>query len=339
MLNGKKIYVSSCGGVGDLIMFTPALREIKNKYPDVQITFLTAKHNVDAIKGLPYIENVIYIERGKSFGRLGAIKALRGIDFVVFTDWQPQLAIAAWLFGIPVRAGIPKPGHRANLFLNRILKENVMHSEDYAAHTNGRIFSEALGIPNIMGNGKPEVALPREADIASVTMMLKKHGIALTDPFFCLTPFAGLEQRNWPLVECERWIRAVEKIYNVPVVILGPQKYRESGTVLGGVNLLGETTLIQMVEIIRRAKLHVGPDSGPMHIAGALGTPTIALFSKDIPSRWAPKEKCIPLTLSLECAPCSDQTARKCINVPCMRGITSAMVKEATVKLLEMVRS
>lgn len=338
MLNGKKIYVSSCGGVGDLIMFTPALREIKNKYPDVQITFLTAKHNVDAIKGLPYIENVIYIERGKRFGRVDAIQALKDIDFVIFTDWQPQLAVAAWLFRVPVRAGIPKTGHRANFFLNRLLKDNVMHSADYAAQTNGRIFSEALGVSNIMGTGKPEVALPLEADIDSVTIMLKKHEIGLNEDFFCLTPFAGLEQRNWPLEHCEQWIRDIKKTYNVPVVILGPEKYRTAGAVLSGVNLVGETTLMQMVEIIRRAKLHVGPDSGPMHIAGALGTPTIAIFSKDVPSRWAPKEKCIPLTLDLECSPCSDQVARKCKSVFCMSGVTSKMVTNATVELLERKR-
>ena len=71
-----------------------------------------------------------------------------------------------------------------------------------------------------------------------------------------------------------------------------------------------------------------------MHIAGALGRPVVALFSKDLPSRWAPRQKCIPITLQLDCSPCNDDTARQCITLRCMRGITAEMAVVACEQLL-----
>ena len=92
---------------------------------------------------------------------------------------------------------------------------------------------------------------------------------------------------------------------------------------------------MQLIELVRRAKCLVTPDSGPMHIAGAVGTPVAALFSKDLPSRWAPRQNCVPITLQMDCAPCDDETARHCPTVKCMRGITAEMVCEAAVKILQ----
>lgn len=68
-LNGKRVLIESGGGVGDLIMFTPALRRLKEKFPDCQITFLTIDKTVDVINRLPYIDRVICIKRGRFMGR------------------------------------------------------------------------------------------------------------------------------------------------------------------------------------------------------------------------------------------------------------------------------
>lgn len=333
MWNGKSLYISSCGGVGDLIMFTPSLRKIKEIYPDVRIIFLTAKHNKDSIDGLPFLEKVIWIERKKKFGRWAALRQLRKQDAIVFTDWQPQLLIAAWLLRIPVRCGIPKPGHFLNRLLTKELQNHVMKSAAYAAHTNARIFEEALEIDLSGELGKPEMASPSLADKACVDKLLTEAGLESETAFICLTPFAGLEERNWPLEAAREWVRRTEIKYGVPVVILGPESKRQEAASLGGVNLTGKTTLLQLAEVIRRAVLHVGPDSGPMHMAGALGTPTVALFSKDLPARWAPRQNCQVVTLALPCAPCSDETARSCESLQCMRGLNADMVEAAVEKV------
>lgn len=333
MWNGKSLYISSCGGVGDLIMFTPALRKIKETYPEVKITFLTAKHNKDIIVGLPFLDQVIWIERKKKFGRWTALKKLWKQDLVIFTDWQPQLMVAAWLLRVPTRCGIPKSGHFLNRLLTRVLQGHVLKSTAYAAQTNALIFEEALGSKLSGTLGEPEVAVPSLEDRSYVDKLLVEAGMTPETKFICLTPFAGLEERNWPLETARDWLKRAERKYGMPVIILGPEHKQQEAVALGGINLTGKTTLLQLVEIIRRAVLHVGPDSGPMHIAGAVGTPTVALFSKDLPSRWAPRKKCESLTLALTCSPCSDAVARSCESLRCMRGLTADMVEAAVEKV------
>ena len=103
-LNGKRILMTTGGGLGDMICFTPALRRMKELYPDVRITFMTKRGNHEVMQGLPYLEKVIYIIRGKAFGRYRVLPDFWHQDAVVFTDWQPQLLLFSKLFRIPVRA-------------------------------------------------------------------------------------------------------------------------------------------------------------------------------------------------------------------------------------------
>ena len=145
-LNGKKIFITCGGGLGDMIVYTPALRRLKEKYPEAQVTFMTKYGNHEVLDGLPYIDRLTYIIRGKTFGRYRVLPELWGQDVVIFTDWQPQLLFFAKLFGIPVRAGHFRKGKFLSRFLTKIVTADVMKSSDYAARTDALFFSQALDI-------------------------------------------------------------------------------------------------------------------------------------------------------------------------------------------------
>ena len=83
MLTGKKILIGTANGVGDIITVTPALRRLKELYPHCQITFLTRDDRKDVIEGLPYIDQVVCIKRGKFLGRLRPLPQLIKQDIVV----------------------------------------------------------------------------------------------------------------------------------------------------------------------------------------------------------------------------------------------------------------
>lgn len=74
-LNDKHILIESGGGVGDLIMFTPALRRLKELYPSCILTFLTIDKTVDVINRIPYIDKVICIKRGRFMGRYRVVQS------------------------------------------------------------------------------------------------------------------------------------------------------------------------------------------------------------------------------------------------------------------------
>ena len=334
-LSNKKILITSCGGLGDLIVFTPALRRLKEKYPSCRLTFMTSSKHRDILQGLPYLDKVICIERGRFLGRYRVLKDFWGQDAVVFTDWQPQLLLFSWLFGIPLRAGIPKPGHKLCKYLTKQLENHVFRYTQYAAKTDAMVFGEALDIGLDGSMEKLDVASPSAGDCKAVDQLLQDIGLAAQEPYLLLTPFAGLEQRNWPSEEAARFVELAEAQLGLKVVVTGPPHKADEAARIAKYNLTGRTTTMQLIELVRRAKCLVTPDSGPMHIAGAVGTPVAALFSKDLPSRWAPRQNCVPITLQADCAPCDDETARHCPTVKCMRGITAEMVCEAAVKILQ----
>ena len=329
-LNGKKILITCGGGLGDMICFTPALRRMKELYPTCQITFMTKYGNHEILEGLSYIDQVIYIRRGKFMGRYRVLPYFVGQDAVVFTDWQPQLLLCSKLLGIPIRAGIPRPGHHLNRYLTRHLQTNVMKSRDYAAETNARLFSEALDVQLDGDMTKLDIAPLTQAVCDRVDEKLQAIGLGAADRFLLLSPFANFEKRNWPIAAAADFVERVESGLGLPVVITGPRDKAAEAGKLSSYNLMGNTTTSELAELIRRAACLVTPDSGPMHVAGAVGTPVAALFSKDLPSRWAPRERCVPITLNFSCSPCNDEAANACPHGnQCMRGITAEMVYEA----------
>ena len=326
ILDHKKLLISSCAGLGDLIMFTPAIRALKIKFPTLKITFMASEKNADILRGIPYIDKVICIRRGKFMGRYRILPNLVRHDIVLFSDWQPQLLLAARLSCVKYRIGIPKPGHSLNTYFTKMITLNVMKSPEYAAVTNAKIFMEAFDIKLDGDMTCCDSSVPNEENRKMVDLLLKSIGLETEQSYVLLTPFAGLEQRNWSVSAATEFAARVEAEYGLPVLVAGPEEWKQDAKKISRYSLSGKTSTMDLVELVRRAKLLVTPDSGPMHIAGALGIPVIPLFSKDLPSRWAPKHNCYPVTLNLPCAPCDDATARTCATVQCMRGITADMV-------------
>ena len=130
-------------------------------------------------------------------------------------------------------------------------------------------------------------------------------------------------------------MQKIEAKYKIPVIVIGVKENTQDAMIISEKILTGKTSIMQMIQLIRKAMLLISVDSGPMHIAGAVETPCVALFSKDLPSRWAPRKNCIPIYLDYECSPCDDETARNCLyNIRCMRDIAAEMVMKNVEKLL-----
>jgi len=332
-LNGKKILMTTGGGLGDMICYTPALRRMKELYPEVHITFMTKYGNHEVMEGLPYLDKVIYIHRGKFMGRFRVLPDFWRQDAVIFTDWQPQLLFFSKRFHILLRAGIPREGHRLNGYLTKHLQTNVMKSTEYAALTNAKLFSEALDIHVDGPMDKLDIAMPTAKVQEETADMLQSVGIDADMPFIVVSPFASRVQRNWPATTVKRFVTMAEQHFHMPVVITAPPQNAAEAAGIGTHVLAGRTSTMQLVEVIRRAQILVTPDSGPMHVAGAIGTKCVALFSTDLPSRWAPRHNCIPIDLYVPCSPCKTEVLNACQQPKCMQGITAEMVLEACDKL------
>lgn len=335
-LNGKKVMITCGGGVGDIIMYTPALRRLKEKY-HCHITFYTSR-NYEVIEGLPYIDEIMYVPRGVFMSKFRQLHKLRDYYAIIITDWQPNVLVAAELFNIPVRAGFVRKNKFISRFYNRKLTYKWHKSLSYVGDNNAKMISQALGVELDGDMSRCEVSYPSVADKENVDAMLLDIGITPEQEFVILSPFTSFILKNYPEEACRELVCRINEKYNMPIVVIGGRGNFESAARISSYNLCGKTSIKEMIALISRAKLMITADSGPMHVAGAVGTPIVAVFGKEVPERWAPKRKCWPITLHYQCSPCKDDDARNCSkNVECLRKITADMVMDKIEEIWEQI--
>lgn len=145
-------------------------------------------------------------------------------------------------------------------------------------------------------------------------------------------PGAGHPDKAWPLENLEALADAVGRRGFHPLFVLGPAE-QERGIMPATGDILRPDSLRELAEAIRQARFVVGPDCGPMHLAGLHGVPGVALFGPTSPRQWGPPGLTL-LTAGLVCSPCVAMTAGafapNCPRpLPCLSGITVSAVVEA----------
>ncbi|PQL20395.1 hypothetical protein VEHSUH05_04840 [Veillonella denticariosi JCM 15641] len=297
MTDRKKIFITTGGGVGDLIMFTPALRRIKELHPNYELTILTKQQTVDVINRIPWIDHVIGVRRGIFLSRFRALEDLYGQDVAVFTDWQPHLLPFAYIFGISERIGKSRLSNPISRLLTQTLTHDVMRETRYAAETNALLFAEALHIEIPGDMTHPDVSMPTDEEKQAIYDRCKQFGVDLHHPFILLTPYSSRYERDWPVDYIYEFIELVKAKYNMPVIVAGITKENNDRLQDVPYNVINRTSFAELVALIGYSTCHISVDSGPMHVSAALGQTVIPLFNKDLPSRWAPKHHCYPIYL------------------------------------------
>ena len=118
MLNHKHILIEDGPGLGDLVMITPVLKKIKDLYPDCVISILTSSKSALIIERIPYVDKIYTMDRHKFLRSLRPLIHFKKQDYVIFTTYQPTLAIGSWLLGVPHRAGVCKKKYQKYPFFN-----------------------------------------------------------------------------------------------------------------------------------------------------------------------------------------------------------------------------
>ena len=197
---------------------------------------------------------------------------------------------STFLAGIPVRVGYDR---KWGCLLTHRLPDRKALGERHEVEYNLDLV-RALGIQASI----PRVQFPRlEREEAEVFQLLAQQGIARSEPFIAVHPWTSNPLKQWPAVRFQELIRRVRERVQVRVVVIGGPE--ESGRVsevvpneLPVVNLVGRLTLKQLAALFQRARLLISNDSGPVHLAAAVGTPTVVLFGASSastgPRRWGP---------------------------------------------------
>lgn len=296
-----RILITRADRLGDLIISTAVFPELRKKFPKAHLAALTFLENREILEGNPYLDEVIlYDKKGSESGLPGNYRfakklAAKKFDVVVHLHATNRMHQLTWLAGIPVRIGWDR---RAAWALTKsypdIKKEGRKHEAEY----NFDLF-ELLGIacPAQLETYFP--VTPRSEE--SLSKLLKNHHIPEDKPWIVLSPSASCPSKVWP---AERFGYFAEMLSEkVPAIFIGIGTAKDrplietarAATKAPFYDLSGKMSLGMLGAFMKRAKLLVSNDSGPVHIASAVGTPVISIFGRNqpglSPTRWKPLGK------------------------------------------------
>jgi heptosyltransferase I len=264
----KRILLIRLSAMGDVIHALPAAASLKHSFPHSIITWVIRPKWAPLLEGNPFVDEVVELERSAE-GAIRAAGRLRRDRFDVVVDFQGLMqsaVVAAWVKANK-KIGLHRSQARerfAALFYSTAVLTRSVHRVDMNLELASAAGATSLLRVFPLPGGKPEGTLP-------------------DGKFVLAAPSAGWRSKEWPL----EYYEEVARHLNMPLVVNGPSGAAGllAGIPSAQIHLSGVGGLI---DATRRAHAVIGVDSGPMHLAAALGKPGVAIFGPTDPASHGP---------------------------------------------------
>jgi lipopolysaccharide heptosyltransferase II len=338
----KKILVIKLGAMGDVILAVPSLRMLRERYPNAWISLLVDRKLAPLVSICPYINEVIPVDRKKipqSVYLLKLARKLRKEGFDASVDLQNSkwTHLLAFLGGVRERYGFRRGPF--GFFLNR--PDHTFDVSDSPIRHQFRILSK-LGVREF----DESLELWAEPDSSfRVNEWLKKdHDESKRYVGFVIGSSPRWATKRWPIENYEELAKRLEKM-NCKIVLIGSPE--DAGWFKGFqglqnasvINLIGKTSLQDLVAVIQQLDVLVTGDTAPLHVASAVGTKIVALFGPtDAKRHMPPAQNPIVLTKHVSCQPCYQGTCHNPENLACLRKSTVDEVFQAVKKQISTLK-
>jgi heptosyltransferase II len=313
-----RILVKEVNWLGDVVMSLPALRAVRHAFPQAHLSVLIKQELASFFDGSTWIDEVLpyafaHGRRGLADQR-ALLRRLRagGFDLAILFPRSFSSALWAVLGGIPRRVGFV--GDARSLLLTHksarpqhLVDRHQVHDALFMLHT-------ALGIDGSADDVRPEV---NERHRAAMAAWLAGHRRRPQDKLIALAVAAAYgPAKEWP---AEHFAALIDRLAErrAECVLLGSPSERTRCEQIvamsraGAVIAAGEASIGEAMAVLSLGDAFVGNDSGLMHVAGALGVPTVALFGSTNPERTAPLgPRTRVIYHRIACSPCLDRTCR-----------------------------
>jgi heptosyltransferase II len=332
----QRILVMRYRFIGDTLLTVPFLRNLRAAYPNAQIDMLVAPNSGEVLRDCPYIDELIMFDttrkhryenttiKRKNFWHYVGLLRQKKYDTAFILKRSFSSAALAFLAGIPERIGFDTE-YRGFLLTHRIPYLNGVHEADS--------FLSVLKAVDIPVRDRYIEAWWQDTETETATRILQE-GYGESNVVLHLT--SSNRAKEWPLSESAaltEWLlsnpnRHIHCLgapsdsasYETLKASLKPEQQTRMHIHCGKMDLLSSMAFLKQMDAI------IGVDSGTLHMAAAVGIPTIALFGPMDEKRWQPLGATI-VTNPLACRPC--ELKKPCpIGFECMTGLTSQMVIE-----------
>lgn len=357
--SARNILIFKLDHIGDVLMITPALRFLRLKYPETFITVVVGSWSKDILIGNQDVNEILIYDaywfnrtRYKKLNIINTwkfIKKIRGRKFDVFYSLRGDFMgiLLSILFKIPVRIGFANGG--GGFFLTHPITpvENIHQIEQflYAVGGNDSVFDKKMRLPISDKERGFADTLIRQYSIKSPLSPFGKGGGAPKQNlgrgiFVGFHIGAGYPSKLWAPEKYGVLIKRLHDDFDTRAILIGGEEDREiiaeTESIIrdaGAIDFIGRTNIKETAAIIERCSLFIGNDSAPVHIAAAVGTPVIVIFSAvNNPVQWKPfGDNVICITKDISCHFCEKF---ECEDTKCMHMITVEEVYDKVKEIL-----
>ena len=335
-LPSPRFLITRLSAIGDCILTMPVAAALRRAYPGSYIAWVVQGAGAQLLVDHPDVDRVIKVPRGwlKSPRAIWKIRQqLRGdnFDYVIDPQSLTKSSAAGWLSGAPRRIGFSEPQGRelAPLFANHHVRRTADHVVD-----------AYLELLKPLGIHKPTASfhVPRSAGATAMIDTFLKH-IQAGPRFVVINTGAGWDSKLWPARRYGLLANQLGQHHGIQSIVAWAGDRERSWTEeivehAGGHALAApDTTLPELAALLRRASLFVGSDTGPLHLAAAVGTTCVSMYGPTRPADCGPYgPKHVALQSYFHDG--SARERRRATN-DAMRAITVEQVLEACGKVLE----
>ncbi len=329
-----RILIIKPSAVGDVVHALPILNLLRKRYPQATIDWVVTPTCAGILDRHPQLNDAILFDRKRLGGAwknreirkelVTFAKRLREAKYDVVLDLQGLFRSGwmAWKTGAAVRIGFRKAREFAPVFYTH--RVDIGTTEQHAIERYLSI-AEQLGCPR----GPVEFVFPHDyTDRSHVASM-----VPLTTKYAVLLPGTNWVTKRWPVEHFAALVQPLKERFGLETVVAGGA-YEASivGQIKPAYDVTMKTTLRQLVALLERADLVIANDSGPMHIAAALGKPLVTMFGPTNPVRTGPYGRMDSVVrVGLPCSPCY---SKKCSHISCLNWLYPEMVLKRAKKEL-----
>ena len=346
----RRLLIRGTNWVGDSVMAIPALREVRRLLPRTHITLLVLPWVSDIYQGSPWVDAVwLYDRKGRHAGAAGRIRLIRslaqgGFDAALLLQNAFEAALLTRLAGIPLRAGYRRDarGWLLTHALSIDPRLNARHQTYYYLDLVERLLGRERTLDNpspAQEKTTPELPLSPE-DHTLARQRLEREGVRFQGKVVGIHPGAAFgSAKRWMGDRYAQVLDRLIRTQGVEAILFGSRQERPIAESICGhmdarpLVLSGRTSLSELIAMIACCDLFITNDSGPMHLAAALGIPTLALFGSTNQVATGPLGPvAVVVNKNVECSPC---LLRECpIDHRCMTRITVEEVFQEAVRML-----
>jgi ADP-heptose:LPS heptosyltransferase len=351
MVDPRHILVGLLCPIGDTLFATPALAALRRRFPRARITALVYRSNAGILAGNPNVDACVLAAPGDDVAPL--VRLARGVgmlqhgDYDLMVSFSPAASFVGWLAGVPRGARLIMPRHWW-LLGGRNPDYRRRHAVDHYLDVVRPLLTEEVSDEERL----PRVYLARQ-DRAAARRILRANGLSPANLLVAMhvggEGFGG--RKRWSTERFAAVGRHLVETFGARVLLLGgPADLPLAAEVAaemprGAVVLAGQTSLLETAALVERSVLFVGNDSCPLHIAAAVGTPTVGIYGPSSVEQFHPigpgTNPHRVLSADLPCGPCFQFVGNTppwvpnaCHSYACLKAIRAEQVIEAAAALL-----